>query len=382
MIIPNLTFVFDRKGQTKEEKETGVVELKIGAGKLRKYISTGIWLKPREWKDGCVVARRDWHELNNMLQSLKKKASEIIVRMIDEGNLDINALPGMLKEQTMQQQTFLDYAKEMAERRYRKIAAGTKEHYLLWFRFMEEWKGIVHFSDVTERNVQKMDDVLAKRGLQEVSRWSYHKILKTFIFQALEDGLVKKNPYARLDIRRGSENGLKRFLTPEEFHRFEHCVIPIERLRRVRDLFVFQTYTMMSYADLAAFAVKNCEQIDGQMIYRAKRVKTKQDFVCVILEPAKAILQRYGGKLPVISNVKYNEYLKAAVTYAQIDKQVTTHWARHTGATMLLNEGKVPMEIIQHILGHASIRETERTYAKMMDETIVDAMTGYEKKIL
>jgi integrase len=46
---------------------------------------------------------------------------------------------------------------------------------------------------------------------------------------------------------------------------------------------------------------------------------------------------------------------------------------------MLLNEGKVPMHIIQHILGHASIRETERTYAKLMDETIVETMANYQE---
>jgi len=95
------------------------------------------------------------------------------------------------------------------------------------------------------------------------------------------------------------------------------------------------------------------------------------------LQPALAILKQYKYKLPIISNVKYNSYLKEAVMYAQIDKPVTTHYARHTGATMLLNEG-IPMHIIQHILGHASIRETEKTYAKLMDETIVETMVNYQ----
>jgi hypothetical protein len=44
----------------------------------------------------------------------------------------------------------------------------------------------------------------------------------------------------------------------------------------------------------------------------------------------------------------------------------------------MLNEGKMPMHVVQHILGHASIRETEKTYAKVLDETIVDAMVNYE----
>lgn len=277
---------------------------------------------------------------------------------------------------------FIDYAKEIAERRYRSISAGTKEHYLLFFRFMEEWKGIIYFHDITERNIMKMDDELSRRGLKQISRWSYHKILKTFILSAVEEGVLKSNPYVKLSIKRGNEDGLKRFLTPAEFHRFETCLIPTESLSRVRDLFVFQTYTMMSYGDMAKFDIDKCESVNGQMVYTANRNKTKHQFTTVIIRPALVILQRYGGKLPIISNVKYNAYLKLAVMYAKIDKQVTTHWARHTGATMLLNEGHIPMHIVQHILGHASIRETEKTYAKVLQSSIVESVVSYQERMM
>jgi integrase len=116
------------------------------------------------------------------------------------------------------------------------------------------------------------------------------------------------------------------------------------------------------------------------MVYKGRRVKTGQEFTTVLLRPALEILKRYKNKLPIISNVKYNLYLKAAVKYAKIDKPVSTHWARHTGATILLNEGNVPMHIVQHILGHATIRETERTYAKVLDRSIVESVSKYGKR--
>ena len=47
---------------------------------------------------------------------------------------------------------------------------------------------------------------------------------------------------------------------------------------------------------------------------------------------------------------------------------------------MLVNEADAPMHVVQHILGHASIRETERTYAKVLDKTIVDSMLNLDKK--
>jgi integrase len=374
----NLTLVYDRKKKASKQT-TGVVELVITSGNVRRYVSTGVQLYPKEWSNGSVVGRRDFKELNDRIQILKKKASEIINQMIEDECFDVNAVPGMLKDKIMQQQTFIDFAKALAKQRSKKLAVGPRKHYDVTFNFLEEWRGLVYFSDLTERNILKMDDELKSRGLKECSRWNYHKHIKMFCAQAVEDGLIKRNPYSRLDIRKGNEDGLKRFLTPAEFHRFETCLIPIDSLRKVRDLFVFQTYTCMAYSDLAEFDYKNCVKVKGHTIYKAKRTKTGQEFTIVLLEPALMILKKYKGKLPIISNVKYNLYLKAAVKYAMIDKSVSTHWARHTGATMLLNEGKVPIHIIQHILGHSSIRETEKTYAKLMDETIVETMVNFEK---
>ena len=380
MFLPTLTLVFDRKGRA-SKKTTGVVELKISVGTTRKYISTGVHLLKNEWSEGSVINRRDWKELNDQIQIVKKKCSEIVVKMMEEGNLDLNAVPRLLKGEICESSTFIEYAMDIAEQKYRKISAGTRRHYELLFRFLNEWGGIIYFSDLTEKNIMRMDDVLKERGLKEVSRWSYHKLVKSFIIKAIEDGKIKRNPYTRLEIRRGNEDGLTRYLTPEEFHRFETCVIPTESLRKVRDLFVFQTYTAMSYSDLAGFDYSKCMNFNGMKVYMANRVKTDKPFMFVLLKPALAILQRYGYRLPILSNVKYNLYLKAAVSYAKIDKPVSTHWARHTGATILLNEGKIPMHIVQHILGHASIRETEKTYAKVMDETVVKAMANFGKRI-
>ena len=82
---------------------------------------------------------------------------------------------------------------------------------------------------------------------------------------------------------------------------------------------------------------------------------------------------KYEGKLPIISNPKYNEYLKVVAQVAHIDKPISSHWARHTGATLLLNEG-IDMKIVSKICGHSSIKITEQIYAKLLDETVVDAV--------
>lgn len=380
MMLPKLTLVYDRKKKAAKNK-AGVVELLISMGKERKYITTGVKVLPNEWKKGSVVAREDWKELNEQLSLMMQGCSEVITRMMREGEIELSAIPRLLEESMVKRQTFLAYAHDIALRKYDKIREGTKEHYEHWFRFMNEWKGIVSFSDVTEKNIKKMDDVLANKGLKSASINNYHKILKTFIKNAVEDGLLKRNPYARLDIKRWKGSGLAKYLSPAEFHRFERCVINSPHLQRVRDLFVFQTYTMMSYSDLMAFRWDKCTMKDGKVIYRANRIKTGQEFVIVLLAPALAILKKYDYELPEITNQKYNDYLKAAAACAEIEKPVTSHWARHTGATLMLNEGGLSMHVVQHILGHASIRETEKTYAKVLDNTIIEQMSSLKETL-
>ena len=127
---------------------------------------------------------------------------------------------------------------------------------------------------------------------------------------------------------------------------------------------------------MSAFDASKIQEIKGMKVYSAKRNKTKETFTIPLLSPALAILEKYKNKLPLISNVKYNEYLKVVAQTAGIDKPVSSHWARHTGATLLLNQGGLDMKIVAKICGHSSTRITEKVYAKLLDESVVDAMAG------
>ena len=114
-------------------------------------------------------------------------------------------------------------------------------------------------------------------------------------------------------------------------------------------------------------------------VYTGSREKTDVSFTIPLLTPALNILKKYQNKLPVPSDQKYNEYLKVVALAAGINKPLSSHWARHTGATLLLNEGGMDMRIVSKICGHSSTRITEQVYAKLLDETVVDAMANYQK---
>lgn len=58
---------------------------------------------------------------------------------------------------------------------------------------------------------------------------------------------------------------------------------------------------------------------------------------------------------------------------AGINKPVSSHWARHTGDTMLLNSG-VGIEVVSKVLGHTTTRITRQICARLLDETVAEEM--------
>lgn len=125
------------------------------------------------------------------------------------------------------------------------------------------------------------------------------------------------------------------------------------------------------------FDVNKIKIVKSMRVYTGNRKKTNKEYAIPISLSAWEILNKYHGKLPIISNVKYNVYLKAVAQHSGVDKPISSHWARHTGATLLLNKG-VSMGIISKICGHSSTRITEQIYAKLLEETVVDAVTGID----
>ena len=370
--FPHLTYKYDRY-----KKATNIVaasvELRITYNRKQKYISTGIRLLKGQWKKGIVVGRQDAVALNQYLNRILMKANELSIRMLSDDTFDLSAFNELFKEN--KDTSFIDFCIRRAEVRKYGKEEDTKERYDRFLRLFSSWGRIIHFSDVCEDTIIQYDRYLTDTGMKPYSRWNnYHRFLNSFIQDAIDEGLLQRNPYKWINItRKDNTSSLDKCLTLHEFRLLEKARMPTESLERVKDVFIFQTYTCMRYSDVARFDIDNISEINGIKVYRCYQKKTKKPAVIPLLSPALSILDKYNYKLPVISNVKYNYYLKVVAQAAGLDKPLTTHWARHTGATILLNEG-MDMRIVAKICGHSSMKITEQTYAKLLDETVVKAV--------
>jgi integrase len=81
------------------------------------------------------------------------------------------------------------------------------------------------------------------------------------------------------------------------------------------------------------------------------------------------------GKLvPIMSNQKYNSYLKEIADHCGIPKVLTSHVGRKSFSIGIALRSSVSIELLSALLGHSSIRVTTDYYTKITDEVMIDGV--------
>lgn len=202
-----------------------------------------------------------------------------------------------------------------------------------------------------------------------------HKIakFKTILKWGRDNGRFIPDIFSgiKVKINRPKE---RKYLTTEELSRIEEKDFGIDRLNKIKDMFIFQCYSGMAFKDMSNLCKTDIHTDDnGRQYITKERAKTGITYTVLLLPKAIEILEKYDYKLPCCSNVKMNAYLKEIADVCHIPINLHSHCGRHTAATMFLNAG-LSIEVVAKILGHSSTRITQQTYAKMLDKTVINAM--------
>ena len=204
--------------------------------------------------------------------------------------------------------------------------------------------------------------------LDYVTTNGYCQRVKTVVQFGIDNGRMKINPFSGIKLRKGEKS--VQFLTEEEVEKIRTTDFHNESLNRVRDLFVFQAASGLSYTDMEKLKPEDFRQApNGQYYIHDKRNKTGVYYTAVILEQGVEILKKYHFKLPILGNHKMNVYLKTIRDLCGINKPIFSHVARHTYATRCLNRG-IRLEVVAKLLGHSTTRITQH-YAKLLDKSIL-----------
>jgi len=227
--------------------------------------------------------------------------------------------------------------------------------------------------DISIQHIINLQNHLRGKGMKQNTIAQYHAKCKAAFTLAFESGKIKSNPYAAYKIDKGPKKEII-WLTEEELNQIRDKEITIERLAEVRDVFVFQCNSGLAYADLKSLTKQDFQRNHLNQVFIQKyRKKTGEQYTAIVLKDGVSILERYDYHLPVLSNQKYNAYLKEIQTICGIDKKLHTHLARTTYICFLYNQHTNP-ETIAAIVGHYASTTTLRYYAKMDKTTIFDEL--------
>ncbi len=228
------------------------------------------------------------------------------------------------------------------------------------------------------------------KSLQHVEHnttMKYIACVKKMAIRALRNGWLKRDPFMGFNMALREVE--REALTVEELERMTVKTFATERLRQVRDIFLFSCFTGLAYADLQKLKRSEISNgIDGGKWIFTRRQKTDTASRIPLLPIAQQILDKYldhpfclkkDTVLPILSNQKMNQYLKEIADACQIDKYLTFHIARHTFATTITLSNGVPIETVSKMLGHRNLKTTQH-YAKILDRKVSNDMQALKER--
>lgn len=193
---------------------------------------------------------------------------------------------------------------------------------------------------------------------------------KNCLEHALKIGDIKEFPLMHFKGERDKKKP-NVFLTVKEIEKIKNLNPSNIQLSRIKDLFLFQCYTGLSYSDLWSDWI--IEKHENRFLLVGTRNKNNQRFYVPISQEALKIIDKYPDGLPRYHNVVVNRILKELAILAGIEKRITSHTGRKTFATIQDSLGW-SRESVAKMLGHRSISTTENYYLGESDRRILEEM--------
>lgn len=276
------------------------------------------------------------------------------------------------------------------------MANNTRLHYLTVARRLLEFGRMVRWEQLTVDNIYAWDVWLRHQEvpltknqkaagmepqcISSDSVYNYHKYLKSTINKAMRFEILTANPYDQLKgVFKRTKRDVVDYLTEAQMKKVMALTpVPGSQAALALDLFTFQMFTGLGYADTQIFDISQYRCIDGKWMHIGQRVKTGVPYVSQLLPPVVEVLERNGWQVPKMNNQRYNQMLKAIGMVIGIEN-LHSHMGRHTFATYMLSNG-AKIENVSRMLGHTNITQTQR-YAKVLAKDVHDDFDKIAKKL-
>jgi len=379
------------------------IRCRITFNGVRKIFSTGLFINPDNWESAIQVAipENDNNSyINTQLSLIKNNINQAFLFLkVQKQSFDTDDIYLQYKGENIKIEKKLLEVFNMHNDSMNKLI-GIEYTKSTYSKFIEAKR---HTTDFLKYKYNKKDINLVDINLKFLLEYELYlksekkhkqitinksiQRLRKIIKLALSEGFIITDPFLLYKPKR-VENQVV-FLTPKELRELEEHKFSQPRLQQVCDMFIFCCYTGLPYNEMSSLTQKNIiKGFDNNTWIDIYRQKTKKQFKIPLLPKAKRILSKYKSEdprlnklLPIITNQKFNSYLKEIAEILGFEKNLTHHIARKTFATTVLLYNDVPMEIVSELLGHSKMSVTQTHYAKVVQSKVSEHVSKLNKKL-
>ena len=333
-------------------------------------------------REAVEVNRR----LDNLLLAVQSSYQSLLAKGAPFDATDIKEhFQGSVQSRAMLLERFDDLIKEMEEH----VGIDIKENSLASYRqtraqlhrFIRAKHNVSDFafSQLTEDFIQQFEQyVTGEVGLKQSTCYNMIVLIKKVCKLAYREGAADTLLFDNVHIDKG-DSRLPKALDKDALDKLK--ALRFDGLdgdmKTSRDVFLFACYTGAAYCDLMALNREHLIRDDeGALWLKFNRQKTGVLCRVKLLPEALRLLKQLHSDaretlLPYMNYATYLSCLKAISLRAGLSLTITTHTARHTFATLVTLEQGVPIETVSKMLGHSTVRMTER-YAKVTPQKLFE----------
>ena len=403
------------------------VRIRVSFKSKRIDLYTGIMVLPSQWnegkqrvKQGYVVNGYEYNVLNDKIDEQEK-----FIRDYFNTSATRNTIPSLEELKTRFNRHYKStegaeseeffYAFESFRKQQQQARVWKQDMIDVFARLQDkvkQFKPNMRFSDLTVSTMNAFMVELSKTMYNDAIK-KHLSYFRQFITWAQKRRYPINEEYFTFEPRLQTAKKAVRFLTVEEVDTIYNLEIKDNyQLDRTRDFFIFQIYTALRYSDILQLRHSNIYKKENGSYYIELITEKDEDRVGYKLaKRAVAIYLKYkpmvldGDKIfPILSNQKYNDYLKllgklANLTGVWTDTEyrlsekievtipkadLSTHTARRTFIVMAYNEG-VSLDDIAKITSHSDVAKMKpyiTVLTKSTDKVIdaIDSASGSKKK--
>lgn len=396
-----LTFVVRSDKQNKDGTLPVRAIITFNGHRIRKNVQ-GVKVLPKHWKNqrikpNLVGEDYNYHlEFNKLLEDFREKVFTVFRYFhLNEIPMDLQLVEEKINDKSfgknaLSPKFFISFQEFIDTNRSTKAHSTIKIYntvmgFLKQFQKHSNYK--LSFDSINiDFNERFRDYCFEERKILNNYYGKLISILKIFMNWSLERGYHNNLKFKK--FKRVEDNIEVIYLTMEELKILYDFKFHSKRLSQIRDIYCFGCFTGLRYSDI--------RQLKQSNIYRdyikINIVKTKSvDQKIPLNKYSREILGKYKDTiyrpLPIISNQKFNDYIKECCRVAKIDtpititryigqkridktipkyELITSHTARKTFVTNSLVLGMKEM-VVRNITGHKN-ESSFRRYVEIAED--------------